>query len=284
MGRDQARRGMRGMKDRKGIEESLSGDEGLDRVEGRMPVLEALKSGREFRRIVVAQGARGQAVAEVMSIARARGIRVDEVPRPALDAMASGDVHQGIIGFISPVGYVELDDVVTEVRGRGEDPFIVILDEIEDPHNLGAIIRTSNCFGVHCVVIGERRSAGITPAVAKASAGAVFHTPIARAGNISAAIDRLKEQGIWVAGTDAAGDTDLGEHDFSGPLALVIGSEGKGLRRLVREKCDFLVRIPMMGEVTSLNASVAAGILIYEAFRARMPKVARRKPPQPSLT
>lgn len=265
MARDQVSKGKRGIEERQH-------DEGLDRVEGRMPVLEALRSGREFRKIVIAVGARGPAVTEILSIAKARGIRVDEVPRSVVDAMASSEVHQGVVGFISPVGYVELDDVVAGVRRRGEDPFIVILDEIEDPHNLGAIIRTSNCFGVHCVVIGERRSAGITPAVAKASAGAVFHTPIARVGNISAAIDRLKEQGIWVVGADAAGDTDLRDHDFSGPLALVIGSEGKGLRRLVRERCDFLVRIPMTGEVTSLNASVAAGILIYEAAGARTRK------------
>lgn len=266
MARDQASRGKRG------VEERRPEGEGLDRVVGRMPVLEALRSGREFRKIAIAQGARGPAVSEVLSIARARGIRVDEVPRCALDAMASGDAHQGVIGFISPVGYVELDDVVAGARQRGEDPFIVILDGIEDPHNLGAIIRTANCFGVHCVVIGERRSAGITSTVAKASAGAVFHTPIARVGNISVAIDRLKEQGIWVVGSDAAGDADLRERGLSGPLALVIGSEGKGLRRLVREKCDYLVKIPMRGEVTSLNASVAAGILIYEAAGCRARK------------
>lgn len=237
-------------------------------VEGRNPVMEALRAGRPIEKILVAKGSREGAVRDILKIARERGIVVQEVDRRRLDSISQTGAHQGIIALTVPYAYVSVEDILERARQAGEPPFVVVLDCVEDPHNLGAIIRTAECCGVHGIIIPKRKAVGVTPTVVKASAGAVEYVSIARVTNVASTLEFLKEQGLWVVGAEAEA-TPYNLQDMKGPIALVIGSEGKGLRRLVKEKCDYLVGIPMKGKINSLNASVAAGILMYEVLRQR---------------
>lgn len=242
----------------------------MDYIIGRNPVIEALKSGRDINKIWIAEGAQRHAVEPVLEWAKRRGVLVQYVPKRKLDQMAEG-AHQGVIAQAAAYRYYEVDDLFARAAERGEAPFFLVLDELEDPHNLGAIMRTADAVGAHGLIIPKRRSVGLTPTVAKASTGAIEHVPVVRVTNLARTIDELKERGVWVAGTDAAAKDDYRSLDGTMPLALVIGSEGKGISRLVLEKCDFLFRLPMRGHVTSLNASVAASLLMYEVYRKRYP-------------
>jgi 23S rRNA (guanosine2251-2'-O)-methyltransferase len=239
-----------------------------NRVEGRNPVLEVLRSGRTVEKILIARGISEGVIREIMARAREKGVVIQEVDRQRLDDISESGSHQGVIAYVTPYSYVQVDEIIKHAGEKGEDPFLVILDEVTDPHNLGAVIRTAECCGAHGVIIPKHRSVGLTPAVIKASTGAVEYMPVAKVTNLVRLIDDLKSQGIWVAGADVEG-TNYSEQNLTGPLALVIGSEGKGIRRLIKEKCDFLVRIPLKGKIESLNASVAAGILMYEVVRQR---------------
>ena len=234
---------------------------------GRNPVIEALKSGKNIDTVYVNSEA-GGSIGLICRMAKERDIVVKQVSDAKLTAMSDGASHQGVIAVGACAEYVSVEDILAISREKGTDPFIIICDEIEDPHNLGAIIRTAEAAGADGVIIPKRRSASLNQTVYKTSAGAASWVPVARVANIPAAIDELKAQGIWIYGTDAKGE-DYTRTDMTGPAALVIGSEGFGMGRLVEEKCDFLVRLPMNGKITSLNASVAAGIFMYEAVRQR---------------
>ena len=235
---------------------------------GRNSVSEALKSGRTLNTLFVRKGERGGPVLKLISEAKAAGATVKEVDTKKLDFMTSGAAHQGVVAFAAAAEYSSIDEILSCAAERGEDPFVVICDGIEDPHNLGAIIRSAEAGGAHGVVIPKRHGASLTWAVGKASAGAVEHMRVARVTNLASAIEELKGAGLWVYCADMDG-TPWTDVDFSGGVALVIGSEGRGPSRLVREKSDFIVSLPMKGKVNSLNASVAAGILIYEVVRKR---------------
>lgn len=239
-----------------------------DVIAGRNPVAEALRSGRAIDTILVAKNAASGSAVGILAKARDRGITVKEVDAKKLDFLCAGENHQGIAALAAVKEYSTLEDIFALAEERGEKPFVVVLDEIEDPHNLGAIIRTAECAGVHGIIIPKRRSAGLSYAVGKASAGAVEYVPVARVTNIPAAIDELKERGLWIFGADMDG-TPCAECNFEGAAALVIGNEGKGIGKLVRQKCDVIVSLPMKGKINSLNASVAAGILMYEMAKGR---------------
>lgn len=238
-------------------------------IAGRNSVFEALKSGRAINKILVAKGGRQGSVREIIGMAREKGLVVQEVEPSKLDQITEGTRHQGIVAMASPVDYVEVEDILAEARRRNEPPFLILLDELEDPHNLGAILRTADAAGVHGVLIPKRRSCPLSGTVAKTSAGAVEYVPVARIGNVAQTIEALKKEGLWVVGADMDGDKTYYEADLRGPLLVVVGSEGRGLGRLTKEVCDFLVRIPMKGRITSLNASVACSLLLYEVFRQR---------------
>lgn len=240
-----------------------------DIIEGRNPVLEALKSGREINKILVASGASEGSVKQIIAMAKDKGIIIQKVERSKLDGISESDNHQGVIAYVAAYNYSELDEVLAKVEAEGRDPFIVICDEINDPHNLGSIIRTANAVGADCVIIPKRRSVGITAVVAKTSAGAIEYVPVCRVSNLNQTIAKLKERGIWVAAADMDGTSEHFKANLKGKMAIVVGSEGEGISRLVKENCDFVVKIPMKGAVTSLNASVAAAILMYEVFRQR---------------
>jgi 23S rRNA (guanosine2251-2'-O)-methyltransferase len=238
-------------------------------IEGRNAVIEALRAGTAIDKIYIAKGETDAALGHIASTARERGVVVVEADRRKLDGMSRTKSHQGVIAVSAVREYVEVDDILAAARERGEAPLIVVCDELSDPHNLGAVIRTAECAGAHGVVIPKRRSAGLTAIVAKTSAGAVSYLPVARVPNLTALLKQLKQEGLWVFGTAADGPTSLYEADLKGPAAIVIGSEGDGMSRLVREQCDFLVSIPMRGKVNSLNASAAAAVVLYEAVRQR---------------
>jgi len=238
-------------------------------VEGRNPVMEAIKGGREIDKILIAKGSEQGSIKKIIGMAKDKKIVIQYVDKAKLDAMSETKAHQGVIALVTPYSYKTVDDILKTAEDKKEDPFIIILDEIEDPHNLGAIIRTAECVGAHGVIIPKRRAVGITPIVIKASAGAVEHMNIAKVSNISSTVEELKEKGIWIYGADMAGEQNYFDKDLKGPIAIVIGSEGRGISRLVKEKCDFLVKIPMAGKLGSLNASVAASIIMYEVFRQR---------------
>jgi len=242
-------------------------DEG--KLEGRNPVMEALKRGRTIDKILVSKGEKEGSIRKIIAMAKEKNIIVQEVDRAKLDSISVTRAHQGIIAYVSAKEYVEVEDILEIARQKNEDPFIVILDNLTDANNLGSILRTADSAGVHGVIIPKRRSVGLSPAVSKASAGAVEYVPVAKVGNISQTIEQLKEKGIWVVGTDASGEKAYYENDLRGPIALVIGSEGEGIGRLVREKCDFIVNIPMKGNVSSLNAAVAGAIVMYEVYKQR---------------
>ncbi|KIL72106.1 23S rRNA (guanosine(2251)-2'-O)-methyltransferase RlmB [Bacillus badius] len=239
-------------------------------IAGRNPVLEALRSDREINKIWIAEGAQKGPVQQIIKKAKEKNVLVQFVPKQKIDQM-SEENHQGIVASVAAYDYAELDDLFAKAKKSGEEPFFLLLDEIEDPHNLGSIMRTADAVGVHGIIIPKRRAVGLTAAVAKASTGAIEYIPVVRVTNLARTIDELKERGVWIAGTDAKGAEDYRRFDGKMPLGLVIGSEGKGMGRLIRDKCDFLIQLPMAGRVTSLNASVAAGILMYEVYRRRHP-------------
>ena len=238
-------------------------------IEGRNAVIEALRAGTAIDKIYLQKGETDKTLGHIASRARAAGTVVVEADRRKLDAMSRTHAHQGVIALASVREYVSVESILNAAREKGEAPLLVVCDEISDPHNLGAIIRTAYCAGAHGVIIPKRRSAGLTSVVAKTSAGAVSYLPVARVPNLPALLKDLKDQGVWVFGTAAGGTTDLYHADLKGPAAIVIGSEGEGMSRLVSEACDFKVSIPMHGRISSLNASNAAAILLYEAVRQR---------------
>ena len=239
-------------------------------IEGRNAVIEALRAGENIDKIFIQKGETDKTLGHIASKARAAGIVVVDADKRSLDGMSRTHAHQGVIALAAMREYVSVEDILEKAAEKGEKPLIVICDEISDPHNLGAIIRTAECAGAHGIVIPKRRSAGLTAVVAKTSAGAVAHMPVARVANIPSLIKDLKKQGVWVFGTAAKGTTNLYEADLKGAAAIVIGSEGDGMTRLAEENCDFLVSIPMKGKLNSLNASAAAAILLYEAVRQRL--------------
>ena len=239
-------------------------------IEGRNAVIEALRAGTAVDKIYLQRGETDRTLGHIASRARAAGIVVVEADRRKLDAMSRTHAHQGVIALCAVREYAGVEDILRLAEDRGEAPLLVICDELSDPHNLGAVIRTAECAGAHGVIIPKRRSAGLTVIVAKTSAGAVAHVPVARVPNIPSLLKDLKKQGVWVFGTAAEGTTPLYNADLKGPAAIVIGSEGEGMTRLAAENCDFLVSIPMRGKLSSLNASAAAAILLYEAVRQRI--------------
>lgn len=240
-----------------------------DLIEGRNAVIEALRAGRTIDKIYIAKGDVDQTLGHIASKARSAGIVVVEADRRKLDAMSQTHAHQGVIALCAVKEYCTVADILAVAEARSEPPFIIVCDEISDPHNLGAIIRSAECAGAHGVIIPKRRSAGLTAIVDKTSAGAAEHVAIARVPNLSAAISELKKSGLWVYGAAAEGASPMWQTDLTGPVCLVIGSEGDGIGRLVRENCDFLVSIPLKGQISSLNASAAAAVLMYEVLRQR---------------
>lgn len=235
---------------------------------GRNPVLELLKSDKSINKILIAAGKEKGPVLEVIKLAKQKRVPFQHVERSHLDKMFPGEKHQGVAALVSAADYVDWQDILEKAREKNEDPLIIILDEIEDPHNLGAILRTADAVGAHGVIIPKRRAVPLTEGVAKASAGAVEYIPVARVANIAQVMEQLKKEGCWIVGTSLNGKS-IYEQDLKGPLAIVIGSESKGLAKLTEEKCDFLVTIPMLGQINSLNASVATGVVLYEAIRQR---------------
>jgi len=241
-----------------------------DLLIGRQPVLEALKSGRPINRVVLAhQVGRHSIVAEILRLAREKRIPVEYVQGRALAAAAGGSIDQGVLAYAAAKDYANLEDLLERSRMKREAPLFCILDGIEDPQNLGAILRTANAAGVHGVIVRSRRAVGLTAGVSRASAGAIEYVPVARVPNIAQTIERLKQLNVWTIGVDRGGAAEFTRMDYTGAVALVIGSEGDGLSDLVRKRCDTLASIPMRGEISSLNASVAAALVMYEAFRQR---------------
>ncbi|CDE96914.1 rRNA methylase putative group 3 [Clostridium sp. CAG:567] len=240
-----------------------------DQVEGRNAVLELLESGRDINKILVANGEKHGSIHKILAIAKERKIIVTEIEKNKLNQIAQTPNNQGVIAIVPPYDYCEVEDILDEAKRKNEKPFILILDGIEDPHNLGSIIRTAETAGVHGIIIPKRRAASVNSTVSKVSAGAVEYMKIARVNNINETIRYLKEQDVWICGTDMDTDTIYTKQDYKMPIAIVIGSEGFGMSRLVKENCDFLVKIPMKGKITSLNASVSAGIIMYEVVRKR---------------
>ncbi|MEK5186864.1 23S rRNA (guanosine(2251)-2'-O)-methyltransferase RlmB [Solibacillus sp. FSL R5-0691] len=244
-------------------QEELTGE----MIAGKNPVLEALRAGREINKLWIAEGVKKTGVQELMDLAKEQGVLVQFVPKQKVDKLAEN--HQGIVASVAAYDYAELDDLFDAAKAKNEDPFFLILDELEDPHNLGSIMRTADAIGAHGIIIPKRRAVGLTAVVAKASTGAIEHVPVVRVTNLAQTVDELKDRGVWIAGTDAKGSADYRKMDATLPLALIIGSEGKGMSRLLKDKCDFLYHLPMVGHVTSLNASVAAALLMYEVYRKR---------------
>ena len=239
-------------------------------IEGRNAVIEALRAGTAIDKIYLAKGDTDSALGHIANTARANGVVVVNADRRKLDEMSRTHAHQGVIAVAAVREYASVEDLLSAAREREEPPLIVVCDELSDPHNLGAVIRTAECAGAHGVVIPKRRSAGLTAIVAKTSAGAVSHIPVARVPNLTALMKELQKRGVWIFGAEMNGTTSLYEADLKGPAAIVIGSEGSGMSRLVAETCDFTVSIPMKGKINSLNASAAAAILLYEAVRQRL--------------
>ena len=238
-------------------------------IEGRNAVIEAFRAGRTIDRLYILDGCKDGPVMTIKREAAKAGTPIKYVSRQRLDQMSETGRHQGVIAHAAAYEYAELDDILDNARKKGEDPFIFLLDNIEDPHNLGAIIRTANLAGAHGVIIPKRRATGLTPTAVKASAGAVSFTPVARVNNLSQTIEALKKEGIWFVCADMNGEL-MYRLNLKGPIGVVIGNEGEGVGRLVREKCDFTAAIPVRGEIDSLNASVAAGVLAYEIVRQRL--------------
>ncbi len=243
-----------------------------DLIEGRNSVSEALKSDRTIEYLLIAKGNVEGSIKKIIQVAKDKKIVIKEVEKRKLDSMSETGSHQGVMAVVTPFKYSEIDDIIEYAKKKEEDPFIVILDELEDPHNLGSIVRTAELCGVHGIIIPKRRNVGVTPTVYKSSAGAVEHMKIAKVTNINVAIDKLKDQGLWVYGADINGEDYSYNTNFSGPCAIIIGSEGRGISTLTLKKCDKLVKIPMVGKINSLNASVAGGIMMYEVLKSRITK------------
>jgi 23S rRNA (guanosine2251-2'-O)-methyltransferase len=241
-----------------------------DLIEGRNAVIEALKSDRTIEYILVAKGDTVGSISVVMGLAKEKGIVTKEVDRRKLDQMSQTSSHQGVIAIVTPYKYFELNDIFKHAEEKGEKPFIIILDEIEDPHNFGSIIRTAEVCGAHGIIIPKRKNVGATPVVYKTSAGAIEHVKIVKVTNINTVIEQIKERGVWVYGADMTGENYIFDTNLTGAVALVIGSEGRGISKLTKEKCDVLVKIPMVGKITSLNASVAGGIMMYEIMKQKI--------------
>lgn len=241
-----------------------------DLIEGRNAVIEAIKGNRTIEQIWVAKGNLSGSITIIFALAKEKNIIIKEVDRKKLDNISQTGVHQGVIAQTTPYKYYSIDDMFKVADEKGEKPFVLVLDELEDPHNFGSIIRTAEICGVHGIIIPNRRNVGVTGTVYKSSAGAVEHMMIAKVSNVNNAIDNLKERGLWVYGADMEGEDYCYKTDMSGAVALVIGSEGRGISKLTKSKCDVLVKIPMVGKITSLNASVAAGIIMYEILKQRL--------------
>ncbi|WP_223068799.1 23S rRNA (guanosine(2251)-2'-O)-methyltransferase RlmB [Paenibacillus caui] len=239
-------------------------------IGGKHSLLEALRAGRTINKIWIAEGAQKHLTAPIVAEARKLGIVTQIVDKRKLDQMVPDLQHQGVVAQVAPFAYAEVEDLLAAAEQSGRPPFLLILDEIEDPHNLGSILRTAECTGVHGVILPKRRSASVTATVSKTSAGAAEYVPVARVTNLAQTIEQLKQAGIWIVGTDVAAHEDIyGTNIFTGPVAIVVGNENKGMGRLIKEKCDVLVKLPMAGKLNSLNASVAAGVVMYEALRRR---------------
>ncbi|MGX8698306.1 MAG: 23S rRNA (guanosine(2251)-2'-O)-methyltransferase RlmB [bacterium] len=249
------------------MREELVAREGY--IEGRNAVTEALKAGRPLDKLYIAKGETDATLARIAAMAKEKNVVVVKTDRRRLDEMSATGAHQGVIAAAAVKEYVSVTDILTIAKERGEEPFLIVCDEISDQQNLGAILRTAECAGVHGVIIPKRRSAGVTAVVAKTSAGAVEYVPVARVPNLVAALEELKKAGVWIYGTAAEAKSGLWETDLRGPCALVIGSEGDGMSRLVRETCDILMSIPLKGQISSLNASAACAVVVYEALRQR---------------
>ncbi len=243
-----------------------------DQVEGRNSVLELLESGKDINKIFITKGERHGSINKIIAVAKEKRVIIVEKDKRQMEEMASTPNYQGVIAIVPPFEYCEIEDILEEAKSKNEEPFVLILDGIEDPHNLGSIIRTAETAGVHGVIIPKRRAASVNSTVNKTSAGAVEHMKIARVTNISDALERLKKAGLWICGTDIRTDTYYYNQDLTGPLGIVIGNEGSGMSEKVRKNCDFLVKIPMQGKVTSLNASVSTGIVVYESVKQRLRK------------
>ena len=240
-----------------------------DQVEGRNAVLELLESNRDINKIYIADGEKHGSIHKIIALAKERKVILNEISRAKLNQMAQTENNQGVIAIVPPFNYCEIEDILETAKERKEKPFILILDGIEDPHNLGSIIRTAETAGVHGIIIPKRRACGVNSTVAKVSTGAVEYMKVARVNNINDAIEELKENDVWICGTDMEAKKYYDEEDYTGGIGIVIGSEGFGMSRLVKENCDFLVKIPMKGKITSLNASVSAGIVMYEVVKQR---------------
>lgn len=238
-------------------------------IEGRNAVLEAFRSGKTIDKLFVQDGCKDGPILSITREARKHDTLIKYVPRERLDQLSETGKHQGVIAYAAAYEYAEVDDILKNARDKGEEPFIFLLDNIEDPHNLGAIIRTANLAGAHGVIIPKRRAVGLTATVAKTSAGALNYTPVAKVTNLAATIDELKKEGLWFVCADMGGES-MYRLNLKGPIGLVIGNEGEGVSRLVKEKCDYIASIPMKGDIDSLNASVAAGVLAYEIVRQRL--------------
>ena len=280
---DNRRKDNRGIADRRGIErrheirreedkQKVKKNEDKiydDQVEGRNAVLELLEAGKDINKIYITKGERHGSISKIIAIAKERKIIIVEKDKTQMETMAQNENYQGVIAVVPPFEYSEVEDILKLAEEREESPFILILDGIEDTHNLGAIIRTAETAGVHGIIIPKRRAAAVNSTVSKVSCGAVEHMKIARVNNISDTISKLKEAGLWICGTAIDAEKFYFNQDLTGPLGIVIGNEGKGISELVKKNCDFLVKIPMKGKVTSLNASVSTGIIVYEAFKQR---------------
>jgi 23S rRNA (guanosine2251-2'-O)-methyltransferase len=238
-------------------------------IGGRHSVIEALRSGRPIHKIWIAEGVQKGPLQAIFDTAKQAGIIIQQTDKRKCDELAQGIQHQGVVAQVAAYSYAEVDDLFNIAQARGEDPFFIILDEIEDPHNLGSIIRTAECAGAHGVIIPKRRAVGLTATVSKISAGAAEHVAVARVTNLAQTIDELKKRGVWVAASDVNRAQDVYSSDLRIPIAIVIGNEGKGVGRLIKERCDFIVKLPMQGRINSLNASVAAALLMYEVVRQR---------------
>ncbi|WP_246017186.1 23S rRNA (guanosine(2251)-2'-O)-methyltransferase RlmB [Cohnella phaseoli] len=250
-------------------------------VAGKHPVLEALRAGRSINKIFLSAQAQRSLVQPILEEAKTRGIVVQQVDKSKLDRLVPAMQHQGVVAQAAAVAYADVDELLARAAERGEAPLIVLLDEVEDPHNLGSILRTADCTGVHGVIVPKRRSAGLTAVVAKTSAGAVEYVPVARVANLVQTMEKLKEAGLWIAGADVGAKEGFYETNLTGPLAIVIGNEGQGLSRLVKERCDFILSLPMAGQINSLNASVATGVILYEVVRQRGQAAAKGGNPPP---
>lgn len=248
-------------------------EEYQDQVEGRNAVLELLESGKDINKILIAKGEKHGSINKIIALAKENKIIIAEVEKNKLNQISQTQNNQGVIAIVPPFNYCEVEDILEKAKTKNEPPFILILDGIEDPHNLGSIIRTAETSGVHGIIIPKRRAAAVNSTVAKTSAGAVEYMKIARVTNISDAIDKLKRAGLWICGTDINTEKYYYNQDLTGPIGIVIGNEGSGMSEKVRKNCDFLVKIPMKGKVTSLNASVSTGIVIYEALKQRLNKM-----------